>query len=76
MRQVLPAQLPERRGVLLLDDAGLQKKGEHSVGVARQYTWSLGKIGKCLAATAALWMGVRAKLEPSLRPGAGLGDRS
>ena len=37
----------EPRARLVVDDTGFQKKGESSVGVARQYIGRLGKIENC-----------------------------
>jgi SRSO17 transposase len=59
----LLAVLPERRGVLLLDDTAFLKQGRHSVGVTRQYASARQHVTNCqVAVTAALWAGARAWL--------------
>lgn len=39
--------LGDRSGVLVVDDTGFLKKGQHSVGVARQYSGTAGRIENC-----------------------------
>ena len=46
----LDRELP-RLEVMVVDDTGFAKKGTHSVGVARQYSGTLGRTDNCQVAT-------------------------
>jgi len=47
LQAYLGGRLSTPEGVFVLDETGLPKQGRESLGVARQYSGPLGKVGNC-----------------------------
>lgn len=52
----LRAELPVRKGLLLVDETSFPKSGDQSVAVARQYCGALGKIANCQVAVSTAFL--------------------
>ena len=55
----LRMRIPEREGVVVIDDTGFHKQGSHSVGAARQYCPPLGKVANCQVAVTSILRSAR-----------------
>ncbi|MGH6691032.1 MAG: IS701 family transposase [Gammaproteobacteria bacterium] len=66
-RARLAAVFARANGVIVVDDTGFPKQGKHSVGVARQYSGTLGKTGNCQIAVSVHYVTAAADYPLALR---------
>ena len=69
-RQRVQKMIAEARrgdGVLILDDTGFPKQGTASVGVERQYSGTLGKVGNCQGAVTCCYTAPQATWPVAIR---------
>jgi SRSO17 transposase len=65
--QKMSAEATVGKGALILDDTGFAKQGKVSVGVARQYSGTLGKVGNCQVAVTCCYSDPHASWPVSVR---------
>ena len=65
--QKMSAEATVGNGVLIFDDTGFAKQAKASVGVARQYSGTLGKVGNCQVAVTCCYADRRASWPVAVR---------
>jgi SRSO17 transposase len=63
----MSAEATVGNGALIFDDTGFAKQGQASVGVARQYSGTLGKVGNCQVAVTCCYADARASWPVAVR---------
>jgi SRSO17 transposase len=63
----LIAEATVGKGALIVDDTGFAKQGTASVGVARQYSGTLGKVGNCQVAVTCCYSDAQASWPVAIR---------
>jgi SRSO17 transposase len=66
-RRLMGEAFDDAQGIVVIDDTGFAKKGRHSVGVARQYSGTLGKTDNCQIAVSLHYAGPKGDYPLALR---------